>query len=49
MELTLTAVIKALILHWGGVVVQVIINSKLGKSQTNSKCTSFPSLFACNY
>ena len=42
MELILTALIKAIILYWGGVAVLVMNNSKLIKSQANSKFTCPP-------
>ena len=49
MELTLTALIKTIILCWGRGSSSGDKNLKLNKSWANLKCTSSPSLFSCNY
>ena len=43
--MTLTVLMKAIILHWGGVAVLVINNSKLSKSQQIQNAPAPPPSF----
>ena len=47
--MTLTALMKAIILHWGRGSSSGDKQLETQQKSANSKCTSSPSLFLCNY